>query len=295
MIDLHVHSNKSDGTFSPAELVTLAVKTGLSAFALTDHDTMSGIKEAREAVQNLPSSVSLQLIPGIEISAGYKDRDIHILGLYLDDQSSQLTEALKASVERRERRNEEMVSRFHALNIPISIDEMKAENPDVILTRAHFARYLLEHHYVKTQQEAFLRYLGYQSPCYVKREYIKPEEAIEVIQKAGGLASLAHPLLYELPSEELLALIKRLKSAGLAALEVFYSSNTSFDQQLVLGYANRFGLLQTGGSDFHGENKPNLLLGTGRGNNLNIPDKLLPPLEEHLFHYKKGVPLPKDN
>lgn len=282
MIDLHVHSNHSDGTLSPEELVTLAVNIGLSAFALTDHDTVSGIAAAKKAAEQYSAKgSSVTVIPGIEISAAYEDRDIHILGLFIDEASDALSSVLEKAVYAREQRNEQMTERFQNLGIGLTLDALRTQNPDTVITRAHFAKFLIEHHYVKTQAEAFERYLGYHSPCFVPREYMAPEAAISAILQAGGIPVLAHPLLYRLKPNVLDSLIERLKSAGLKGLEVFYSSNTSFDESIVYSLANRHNLLMTGGSDFHGSNKPNLFLGTGRNQTLNIPDRILEPL----YHY----------
>lgn len=280
MIDLHVHSNHSDGTLSPEELVALAAQTGLSAFALTDHDTVSGIAKAKAAADTTGASVTV--ISGTEISAAYKSRDIHILGLFINETDPVLTAALEDAVTARDARNERMAERFRALGIPLTLEELRLLNPDTVITRAHFAKYLIEHHHVKNSEEAFKRYLNYDAPCFVPREYMQPERAISLILQAGGIPVLAHPLLYKLPPTELEALLQRLKDAGLAGLEVYYSSNTGFDEQICYSLANRFDLLMTGGTDFHGANKPNLYLGTGRNNNLNIPDSLLEPLYRHL-------------
>lgn len=284
MIDLHVHSNHSDGTLSPEELVHLAVTTGLSAFALTDHDTVSGIEQAKHAAASIVNKSSLTVISGTEISAAYKKKDIHILGLFIDETSPSLLCALEEAVHARDIRNEQMAERFRVMGIPVTLEDLRAENPDTVITRAHFANYLIKHHYVKTSQEAFSRYLNHDAPCFVPREYMQPERAVTLISEAGGIPVLAHPLLYKLPPAELEALLKRLTDAGLKGLEVYYSSNTGFDEQLCYGLANRYGLFMTGGSDFHGDNKPNLYLGTGRNHNLNIPDSLLDPLYTYLQH-----------
>lgn len=287
MIDLHVHSNHSDGTLSPEELVTLAIQSGLSAFALTDHDTVSGIAKAKEAaVRCADSGTSVTVIPGTEISAAYKNRDIHILGLFIDETDSVLLQALEDAVNARDHRNEQMAERFRSLGIPLTLQELRRINPDTVITRAHFAKYLIEHRHVKNSEEAFKRYLNYDAPCFVPREYMQPERAISLILQAGGIPVLAHPLLYKLPPAELEALIQRLKEAGLAGLEVYYSSNTGFDEQICYSLANRYNLLMTGGTDFHGTNKPNLSLGTGRNNNLNIPETVLEPLCDYLKQHR---------
>ena len=283
MIDLHVHSNHSDGTLSPEDLVALAIKSKVSAFALTDHDTVSGIVKAKAAAQKASEAgPPVSVISGTEISAAYKKKDIHILGLFINEEDPFLQQALEEAVTARDLRNEKMADRFRSLGITLTLDDLRQENPDTVITRAHFAKYLIEHNHVKTSQEAFHRYLGYDAPCFVPREYMPPERAISLILNAGGIPVLAHPLLYKLPPAELEALLKRLTDAGLKGLEVYYSSNTGFDEQICYSLANRFHLLMTGGTDFHGDNKPNLYLGTGRNNNLNIPEQLLEPLYQHL-------------
>ena len=283
MIDLHVHSNHSDGTCSPEELVSLAQASDVSVFALTDHDTVSGVRKAKDAAaQSASSGPEVTVISGVEISAAYKKKDIHILGLFVDETNPVLLAALEEAVTARDLRNEHMVERFRSLGIPLTLEDLRLMNPDTVITRAHFATYLIKHGHVKTSQEAFSRYLGYDAPCFVPREYMQPERAVSLILQAGGLPVLAHPLLYKLPPAELEALLKRLSEAGLKGLEVYYSSNSGFDEQVCFGLANRFGLLMTGGTDFHGANKPNLFLGTGRNHNLNIPEQLLEPLYQAL-------------
>lgn len=282
MIDLHVHSNHSDGTLSPEELVALAIDTGVSTFALTDHDTVSGVGHAKKAAEAAAlTGSSVAVISGTEISAAYQKKDIHILGLFIDETHPVLLNALEEAVSARDARNELMAERFRSLGIPVTLNELRLMNPNTVITRAHFAKYLIEHHHVKNSEEAFRRYLNYDAPCFVPREYMQPERAISLILQAGGIPVLAHPLLYKLPPVELEALLNRLTDAGLKGLEVYYSSNTGFDEQICYGLANRYGLFMTGGTDFHGANKPNLFLGTGRNHNLNIPEELLTPLLDY--------------
>ncbi len=151
-IDLHVHSNRSDGTDSPAELVKRAAARGLSAVALTDHDTVNGIEEAIQAAKlESQAGRSIQIIPGIEISAGYKQRDIHILGLFIQWNNLDLKNALEIAIQSRERRNEEMVSRLRKAGISITIDDLRNQEPDTVITRAHFARFLTEQGYVHSK------------------------------------------------------------------------------------------------------------------------------------------------
>lgn len=281
-IDLHVHSTASDGTLTPAEVVDHALAVGLSAFALTDHDTLRGIPEAKErAAYHKKQGHPIEVYSGIEISAGYKNRDIHILGLLVDETNELLQRALSSFLENRDRRNDKILERFAALGITLTRKDLLEDAPDSVITRAHFARALMKKGIVSSVQEAFETYLGDDGPCYVAREYMSPEQAIRVIKKAGGVPVLAHPLLYHLPHEELFALIERLSKAGLAGIEVYYSANRGQDEVNVKALASHFGLIATGGSDFHGANKPSIELGSGKGN-LKIPYSVL----EHVLSIK---------
>ena len=265
-VDLHVHSNYSDGTFSPEELVKLAVRQGLSAFALTDHDTASGVDPAVEYAGQI--SDSLQVIPGIEISAEYQKKEIHIVGLFIDQHNKRLIHTMQQFVDRRLHRNEEMVERFQKAGI-------------TVVTRAHFARYLIAHNIVKDTKEAFDKYLNEDSPYYVPRVKISALDGIELIRQSGGIPILAHPLHYHMPENELRAMTALFKENGLVGIEVKYSNHTAQDEAFVKRLANEFDLLPSGGSDFHGKNKPDILLGTGRGN-LSIPYEYL----EQFYAYR---------
>lgn len=259
-IDLHVHSNASDGSLTPADLVDHAVELSLSAFALTDHDTLNGIDEAKErAAWHTANGRRIEVYSGVEISAAYKNRDIHILGLLVEE-SDVLKAALLKAVENREQRNERMLKRFEEHGITLTMEDLYGDAPDTVITRAHFARALLAKGVVGSPQEAFEKYLGENAPCYIPREYMEPEQAVALILKAGGVPVLAHPMLYNLPHEELFALIERLKAAGLAGLEVFYAKNRGSDEATLRALASHFSLVMTGGSDFHGAVKPEIEL-----------------------------------
>ncbi len=274
-IDLHVHSTASDGTLTPSEVVDRAASVGLSAFALTDHDTLHGVHSAKErAAWHKAQGHPVEVYPGVEISAAYKKRDIHILGLLVDESNEILERTLSASVENRNRRNDKIIEKFAELGITLTMEELQEGAPGSVITRAHFARALLRRGLVSTIQEAFEKYVGDNGPCYVAREYMSPEQAISLIKKAGGVPVLAHPLLYNLPHDELYALVDRLKKAGLKGIEVYYSNNRGQDEANVKALANHFNLVATGGSDFHGAMKPAIELGIGRGN-LKIPYSVL--------------------
>ena len=278
-IDLHVHSDISDGTLTPREVVELACNCNLSAIALTDHDTLDGIYEAQETVDNLAKQgKEIRLIPGIEITVGYKDRDIHVLGLFLDPYNTNLLKGLEAIREKRNLRNEKMINNLVNAGIDISVEALRREEGDAVLTRAHFAKHLVAHGYTKNKKEAFRKYLGSDTPYYVKRQYLTPENGIDLIHEAGGLAILAHPLLYKYNLNEIDSLIQYLHQFGLDGIEAIYSMNTGYDESNMLRICNKYKLAISGGSDFHGENKPDIKLGTGLGN-LKVPYSVLENLE----------------
>lgn len=269
LIDLHVHSNCSDGTFSPEELVDYALEKGLSAFALTDHDTVAGITPSLTAA----SGTLLEVIPGIELSTHYQGRDIHILGLGIDIDNTHFQEELSSFQNSREYRNTQIIERLNERSVNISLEQMSDHFPESVWTRAHFACYLRNEGYVASMNEAFVRYIGDNAPCYVPRKKVTPQYAIELIHSCGGYASLAHPLLYHLSKDGLDTLAGHLAAAGIDALEAIYSTNRWTDESDLRRLARKYSLKITGGSDFHGANKPDIDLGVGRGN-LAIPYEL---------------------
>lgn len=260
-VDLHVHSTASDGTFTPKEVVKLAAKAGLSAFALTDHDTVKGVDEAIESAKKL----NLEVIPGVEISTRYKEKEIHIVGLFLDHHNSQLLKGLGNEIDIRNKRNQMLIEKFNENGFPVTMEKMHEMFPDSVITRAHFASYMAKKGYVKSTLDAFNRYLGEGMPLYVPRDKKSPEEAIKLITSAGGVAILAHPLLYHLTIGELRDLCIMLKELGLVGIESMYSTYKGFDELSVKNLAKEIGLLESGGSDFHGANKPHIKIGSGMG------------------------------
>lgn len=278
MIDLHVHSNKSDGTCSPTELVRYAVEKGLTAFALTDHDTVEGLDEAMQAAEGQPVTV----IPGIEFSTAYEEKDIHVLGLYIDYKSPAFCSALDDFIASREQRNERMCRRIQEYaGIDITYEKLRAAFPGAVMTRAHYARYLLDHGYVKSMPEAFDRYIGDHAPCYIPREKVTPVQAVKLVLAAGGIPVLAHPPLYRMSDARLNRLVAELAENGLAGIETIYSTYTAGEEVHMRSLASQYGLLITGGSDFHGSNKPDIDLGVGKGK-LQVPDELLDSLHAYL-------------
>ena len=270
IIDLHVHSTESDGTLTPEDLVAEAKKAGLAAFALTDHDTCQGVCKAMP----LAASAGIELIPGIELSTDYHGKEVHIVGLYIDIENEQLLKKTAEYRKCRSERNALMVEALQKEGLSITMEELVAENPDCVITRANIARFLYEHGQIKSVREAFDRYIGDHCKCYVGRLKVASTDAVRLIKEAGGTAILAHPLHYGLSNTNLQKMNDELKPAGLDGLEAIYSTYTTGEEQQMKRLARENGLLISGGSDFHGSNKPDIALGRGRGH-LYIPYSVL--------------------
>ena len=279
MVDLHVHSTCSDGTFTPEELVDYAIKKGLTAFALTDHDTVSGLDRAinyADSLRHTPVQIP-EVIPGIELSTEYQGKDIHMVGLFIDYHQPDFARYLEDFIHSRENRNKKMCALLREHGIDITYEALLAEFPGAVITRAHFARYLLSHGYIQSLKEAFDRYVGDRCPCFVPREKVTPAQAVELILGAGGVPVLAHPILYHMSDDRLEALVAELKSIGLVGIEAIYSTYNTAEERQIRGLASKYGLKISGGSDFHGANKPKIDLGTGWGK-LCVPDEVLEKL-----------------
>ena len=282
-IDLHTHTAKSDGSFSPAELVDYAIEKNLAAVAITDHDTIDGLDEAiTHAVALREKGVSdIEVIPGIEFSTKYEKQDVHIVGLYIAYDSPVFLEPLNAFVNSRTNRNIKMCENLQSAGIDITYEKLQARFPDAVITRAHYASYLLEQGYVKSRQDAFSQYLGDHTKYFVPREKVTPSQAVALILQAGGVPILAHPPLYHMGQERLDALTASLKEDGLMGIEAFYSTYTNQDVRDMQHLARKYDLLLSGGSDFHGANKPGLDLGCGYGK-LYVPEDLLTEMKKRL-------------
>ena len=260
-VDFHVHSYVSDGTVSPTEVVELAAKAGLVAMALTDHDTVDGVEEAIKAGEKY----GIRVVPGIELSADYKGSDLHILGLNVDYVNEEFREKVAVCRDSRYNRNLKMIEKLQECGFDITWDIMVERFGSKSITRAHFAKYLIDEGYVANKDEAFKKYLDPGCPCYVSRVKISPFEAIDIIKKAGGHPVLAQPLLYKMPYDRLESVIVMLKDHGLEGIEGRYALNKVEDDVFMDKLAKRHNLLMTGGSDFHGEIKPDIFVGIGKG------------------------------
>jgi predicted metal-dependent phosphoesterase TrpH len=258
LVDLHTHSTASDGSLTPTELVRLAKARGLAAIALTDHDTVDGLAEAMAAGQ----AYGLEVIPGVEISAQHTQGSMHILGYWVNYESPRLAERLAVLQEARRNRNPRIIAQLNALGIPLTLEEVQRLSGGGQVGRPHIARALYEGGYVRSLQEAFDIYLGNQGKAYVSKFRYPPGEAIAMIREAGGLAVLAHPFTLGLDTYgSLKPFLKELMILGLVGLECYYPEHTLSQEALYVSLARELGLLITGGSDFHGDNKPEVDLG----------------------------------
>lgn len=274
-IDLHLHTTHSDGSLSPTEVLRLAHKAGVTALAITDHDIVTGVPEALAAGAEL----GIEIIPGVEISSRVGDSELHILGYCLHWQDPELNQRLAFLRESRHSRNPQIIERLRALGLDVTYEEVRALAGTDAVGRPHIARLLMNKKYVTSAKDAFDRYLADGRPAYVARELPNPADAIAWIRAAGGVAVLAHPTWAKVYGEGLTTLLTTLKAAGLGGIEVHYSTHTKRQTTEYLDLAKRLDLLVTGGSDFHGVTKPDIEVGTGRGD-LKVSEKLLDPIKK---------------
>lgn len=267
IVDLHSHTNHSDGSDTPTSVVVMAHARGASAIAVTDHDTVSGLSEARVAAEQ----AGIEFVNGIEISADYSPGTMHILGYYIDDHSRALASKLEELKLARKRRNPEIADRLQSLGLEISYDEVASLAGNEVVGRPHFARLMVQRNYAVSIQDAFDRFLAKGAPAYVEKKRLAPAEAIALIHDAGGVAVLAHPYQLKLSLlQEAEVLIGNLAALGLDGIEALYSRHSPEERQAYAAIATRHGLIVTGGSDYHGTYKPDLDLVIGKGD-LRVP------------------------
>ncbi len=274
-IDLHVHSTASDGTFTPGEIIRLAQVLALGAIAITDHDTVDGVREA--LTRGIPPT--LGFITGVEISTAAPpeipvDGSLHILGYGFDVDDQALGEALGRLQEARKRRTPRIIERLRALGFDLTVDRMTAEFGNGPLGRPHVARLMIDQGIVGSVDEAFNDYLGRGGPAYVEKYRIPAAEAIRVIRGAGGIAVLAHPGVVNLPPDRSAAdLVARLAEMGLGGIEAHYPAHRPDQIATYTALADQYGLRITGGTDFHGTITPDIMMGCGRGD-FHVPYQL---------------------
>ena len=260
VIDLHCHSNHSDGSMTPTELVRHAKKNNISAIALSDHDTVSGVALALAE----GARVGVEVIPAIEISVSAKT-ETHIVGLFIDFSEKNLTEKIRKSLNARRVRNGETCAKLNELGFDITLDEVYALAPSGRVGRVHFARIMVEKGYISSVKEGFERYLGMGKPAFDSTQALTAREAVETINAIGGLSFVAHPHLIGLPEQELILLLSRLKEHGLDGIEAYYNDFTPEMQAYFNSLAEEMGLAVCGGTDFHAQNKPHIEIGIGQG------------------------------
>ncbi len=271
-VDLHTHSTCSDGSYTVKELLDYGHEKNLAALALTDHDTVAGLDEAIEYAKKFDD---MEFVPGIEFSTINEGKDVHVVGLYIDHHNSTFCANLEKFKNSRVERNIKMCNKLRdEAGIDITYDALLEAFPNTTITRAHYAKYMLEKGYVKSRQEVFDRYIGDDCPYYVPREDISPEDASEQILVAGGVPILAHPVLYHMSDAKLEALVVRLKEAGLMGIEAIYTTYEAYEERQIKELAAKYDLLISGGSDFHGTNKKDIDLGVGYGK-LFVPEEVL--------------------
>lgn len=265
-VDLHCHSTASDGTFAPVAVVQLAKDSGLSALALTDHDTVAGIPEAREAA----SKLGIDFLGGIEISAEFPHPGtMHILGYGVDPNHPALKNLTEQLLAGRDNRNPRIVEKLNEMGVAVTMEEWQAEAKGNVLGRPQLAAILMRKGYVSSIKQAFDKYIGQGAPAYFDKERLTPRQALERIRESGGLPVLAHPVQLRLENDaQLERQIKDLLDMGLAGIEVIHSDHDAQTIEKLIHLADKYNLLKTGGSDFHGTNKKNISLGVANGHRI---------------------------
>ena len=282
-IDLHAHTTESDGTSSPRQLIEEAGAAALSALAITDHDTLAGFQQA----EPIAAEAGLELICGIELStklepANGRARSAHLLGYFVNQPPSQsFRDWLQLQQRNRHTRNLALIQRLNALGIEITIEEVHAEGFP-LTGRPHFARVLVKKGYAQTARSAFDLYLADDARAAVEREQVPLLEGVRRLREAGAVPVLAHPVRLPQGQDEdtLAALLKTARESGLQGLECYHSEHQPKDTARFLHLAQQLELKVTGGSDFHGANKPDIELGTGREGNIHVPYALLEALRQ---------------
>lgn len=258
MIDLHAHSNRSDGTFTPTELVRLAAERELDVVALTDHDTTDGLEEA--IAEGARSGV--EVVPGVEFSAEFEDTSVHVLCYWMDVEEEGLQAELRRLRDDRYRRGELMVERLRELGLPIEFERVRQIAGEATIVRPHVAQAMVEAGVVETEKEAFERFIGDGRPGHVAKHALEPVDAVALIRAAGGVCALAHPGMWGDQSSVPEALIERMADAGMRGLEVDHPDHTPEARAHYRRLAGELGLVATGGSDCHGIRYDPVRLGT---------------------------------
>ncbi len=262
MIDLHTHSTASDGSLSPSGLIDAAVSRGLSALALTDHDTIDGLEEAANAAE----SKNIIFIPGVELDITWEPGEFHLLGLGITNPSDAFKEALKELYRLRETRNREILNKMNELGIDVQYEKIKMLSKGKIIGRPHFAEFLVNQKMAKNREDAFSRYLGKGRPLYVSKHGIDLERAIHIIKESGGIPVLAHPMSLYVSWGKLPDLIKSFQEKGIEGIEAWHPAVKQGYCKRLEELGRSLGLYITAGSDFHGDFRMDRKIGITSGN-----------------------------
>jgi predicted metal-dependent phosphoesterase TrpH len=273
VIDLQIHTTDSDGTWTWLQVLEKCLDLNLTAFAITDHDTTV----RRDDIVAWGKTNDAMAIPGIELSASESDQTIHLLGYFLDGPLTSLEARLMYLRNGRLERNTKIVQRLQKLGVSVTEEDVLLAAGRATVGRPHIARLLMQKGVVKTMQEAFDKYLSLNGQAYFPKVELPLREAIDLLHEAGAVTSISHPGLLKRTPEILEASLKLWRSWGLDGIEALYPSYSLEQTAFFDRIADKYGFLKTGGSDFHGENKPHIQIGTGTGH-LNVPDELLEPL-----------------
>lgn len=266
-VDFHTHTTFSDGSYTPEELLRYCKEKNLRAVSVTDHDTITSYDDAKTAADKY----GIELIPGIEISCQFEPGTLHVLGYFLNPKDPELVKTLEDIQKARAERNPMIIQRLNKLGVKITMEEVVAQSGGDQIGRPHFAQVLIKKGYAKNNEDAFRTYLGKGASAYVDKRRLSPKEGIDMISKAGGLAVVAHPKQMRVADRNrLLDLFKEWKGYGLKGIEAYSSCQNKDEQKFWHEIANELGLIVTGGSDFHGKNKPDVDLGwMGSGVDIN--------------------------
>ena len=284
MIDLHLHSTFSDGSFTPEELVAKGCEAGLAAMALTDHDCLDGVGRfmtacAESGKSGYRDGQGLHGIAGVEISANVPKGTLHMLGYHVQPGNERIEASLSHIRDGRSYRNELMLKQLNQMGLELTWEEIAAYAGEDIVGRPHFAMAMLARGYISNKQEAFDKYLGKGAKAYADRFRLSPEDSMAMISDSGGVPVLSHPFTLEMDSGELRKFVGDLAQKGLRGIEVYYSEHNRRQVAEYLKLAQEFNLVATGGSDFHGAVNPDVRLGVGFGG-LRVPDSIVEQLAQ---------------